>query len=453
VSGVVRSALTGGPIADVSVILKQGASIAGTAATGTDGFYSFDGVAADEGYTVEGSSSIYHTSATAAFNVSGAVSGKNITLERNWPSEGTLVAGTPEVSGSTSTTLFNPTGLAFGQDGTLYIAEYNNHTIRTVVPGINTISNYAGILGDAGSADGAAAQAKFTNPFGLCFGPNNTLYVAENGGHRIRKITGDGSVSKFAGTGDPGGSLTGNAMTTALNRPIALTFIGDNLYFTNRASHYVQRIADGTITTIAGTGQPGSTGVDGSPAVDAQVNAPRGIAAAPDGSLYFTEAEAHKVRKIDMTTGNIYHIAGRTDGNSGDGVNELYQPNSIALDAAGTLYIADTTNHRIVVVRNGASSVLTGGSPRGSGNNQLYNPQGLTIGPDGYLYVADSSKATLINSCATILLRLWVRNFAQKPRQTPSLAAFLGIVSHPKYLQSCLPLVNQCCPNHRIMQY
>ena len=56
-------------------------------------------------------------------------------------------------------------------------------------------------------------------------------------------------------------------------------------------------------------------------------------------------------------------------------------------------------------------------------------------------------KATLINSCAAILLRLWARNFAKKPRQTTSLAAFLGFVPHPKYLQSCLPLVNQRCPN------
>jgi DNA-binding beta-propeller fold protein YncE len=105
-----------------------------------------------------------------------------------------------------------------------------------------------------------------------------------------------------------------------------------------------------------------------------------------DGNFYLVEAGGHKVRKIDAT-GAITTVAGT--GVAGTAVNSLDRPRGVAVDAAGTLYITDANNHRVVMVRNGTSSVLAGGS-EGLALNELKLPQGITIGPDGYLYVADS---------------------------------------------------------------
>jgi sugar lactone lactonase YvrE len=196
-------------------------------------------------------------------------------------------------------------------------------------------------------------------------------------------------VYKVAGTGLAGNAASGSALTTTLNQPYTINFIGNDLYFTNHGNHRFQKIKDGNITTIAGKGTAESTGTDGSLAVDANVFSPRGIAIAPDGSMYFSEMGSHKVRRIDMATGKIYHAAGNTSGSSGNAVTALNQPNDIVIDAAGTLYIADYINDRIVMVRGGTPTVFAGGT-QGSASNQMDGPQGLAIGPDGYLYVAES---------------------------------------------------------------
>jgi sugar lactone lactonase YvrE len=212
---------------------------------------------------------------------------------------------------------------------------------------------------------------------GLCFAPNGTLYVADFRGHRIRKIA-DGQVTTVAGNGTLGYAAGGNALETAIGFPssiIALT--DDDIYFINSYTYGIVKLSGGVLSTVAGDGTPGSSG-DGGPAKDAQVNAPAGLAAGPDGSLYFTELTLLGiVRKIDAA-GNISTIAG--------GLN---YHDFITVDAAGTVYVADFGIQRIAMIRNGVVSTVAGGT-YGSALNQLSIPSGVAVGPDGGLYIADS---------------------------------------------------------------
>jgi hypothetical protein len=157
-----------------------------------------------------------------------------------------------------------------------------------------------------------------------------------------------------------------------------------------------------TITTIAGHGDFGLLG-DGGPAKDARLTFPEGVSVTPDGALYIADSFHHRVRKVG-TDGTITTVAGNGEfGFSGDGGPakdaRLTDPRGIAVGPDGTLYIADTRNHRVRAVRpdgiittvagNGVSGFSGDGGP--AKDAKLYNPEAVAVGPDGALYIADSS--------------------------------------------------------------
>ena len=140
--------------------------------------------------------------------------------------------------------------------------------------------------------------------------------------------------------------------------PRALFIVGDTLWIALREGHSVWRmdLKNGILKHVAGTGQRGYSG-DGGPALQATFDGPKGIAVGPDNSIYVADTENHAIRKID-TAGIITTITGRGPqhkGFSGDGgpatAAELDRPHGICVGADGAVYIGDTLNHRVRVVK------------------------------------------------------------------------------------------------------
>ncbi|QEV22094.1 hypothetical protein CP975_04510 [Streptomyces alboniger] len=191
------------------------------------------------------------------------------------------------------------------------------------------------------------------------------IFIGEFSGHRVRKVTPDGIIRTVAGTGQAGYSGDGGPATKAqlnFHEGIALGRDG-SLYIADRENHRVRKVAaDGTITTVAGTGQAGYDS-DGQPAVRAKLNMPLAVAVDEDGNLYIADLANQRVRKV-TPDGIIHTVAGNgLGGYDSDGgpahETKLYQPNALALDAAGNLYISDRGNHRVrMVARAGAEMPL-----------------------------------------------------------------------------------------------
>ena len=386
VHGSVLSALSGSPLAGAPVTLKRGGATIASAETSVDGAYSFTGIEAGEGYTVEASASIYAESETDEFSVSGNKSGVNILLNRDWPEEGEPVGSVvipPEaITGTGNSPTWNPSKIAFGPDGTLYITQPEQRKILQAAPGASTVTDFAG-TGEHGYLDHQSALlAMFKYPLGLVSAPNGDIYVTDSQAHRVRKIS-DGQVTTIAGTGDDGGFSGDNglAINAKLNGPngIAMDDSG-NIYIADRGNQRIRKIdPSGIITTIAGTGTPGSTGDNGL-AVNATLNYPIGVAVDADGNIYIAEQMGYCVRKIDAATHNITTVAGSVELGGGN-LAEL----SVAAD--GTLYIVIMNPNRILTLSGGPVSVLI----------QLgYRPNSIAFGPDGYLYVCDNYNRQIV---------------------------------------------------------
>jgi sugar lactone lactonase YvrE len=266
---------------------------------------------------------------------------------------------------------------------------------------INTVSgSERGFAGDGGPA----AQALLNQPRDTAVAADGTIYVADTFNNRIRMIAPDGTISTVAGTGSPDYNGDDIAATSAsLRWPHDVTVDeGGVVYIADSAHHRIRMVTtDGVITTVAGTGQPGSTG-DGGPATAARIQNPKSVVV-HDGSLYFSSLE-DKVRRVDLTSGVITTVAG-TDvaGYSGDGgpatSATLDSPQRIAVDSVGNLYVADTGNSVVRRIDAGTGVITTvagDGTPGSSGNGtlattaQIDHPRGLALDGDQMLYIADS---------------------------------------------------------------
>jgi sugar lactone lactonase YvrE len=269
--------------------------------------------------------------------------------------------------------------------------------IVTTVAGTRT----PGFSGDGGPA----AQAQLLAPHGIAVDAAGNVYITDQGNHRVRRVGLDGVIKTIAGDGRTGSSGDGGLATqAAVGFPAGVAVDGPgNIYISMQMSQTIRRISrDGIITTIAGTGTAGFSG-DGGPATQAQLNVPVGIAADPAGNVYFADHTNNRIRKISVT-GIINTVAGNgSQGFSGDGGPAtgaaIDGPFGVAVDRAGVVYVTDSRNSRIRRVGlDGVITTIAGtGDPGFSGDSgpptqaRLQGPHGVVVDAAGTVYIADTA--------------------------------------------------------------
>jgi hypothetical protein len=306
---------------------------------------------------------------------------------------------------ATSATLNTPLGVGTDLSGNVYIADFSNNRIRKVNVSTGIITTVAG-TGSAGyNGDGIlATSAALKSPFDVCTDKFGNIYIADEMNYRVRKITiSTGLISTVAGTGVAGDGSDGILATSCqLSQPkhIAVDTAG-NIYISDYKKVRKVTITTGLISTIAGTSNGGYNG-DDIPAITAQLGAPvGGIALDAAGNIYIADETNHRLRKVTRSTGLITTLAGNGFGGfSSDGIaassSQLNYPNSVSLDATGNIYIADMNNNRIRKISASTGIIST---VAGDGNNGS--------SPDGTLATAaqiDQPYDVELDLCGNIII-------------------------------------------------
>ncbi len=323
---------------------------------------------------------------------------------------GTGVAGYAGDGGpALSAEIDSPYGVSVDASGNVYIADTGNSVIRKVDSSgkITTIAGN-GTKGYGGDS-GPATSATLFSPDRAVADKAGNVYIADYYNNRIRKVDTSGTITTVAGTGTQGYNGDGiPAVTAQLSLPGAVAVdTAGNIYIVDTWNNRIRKIdPSGTINTIAGTGFPGVLG-DGGPATSAQLNEPEGIAVDSSGNVYIADYGNSKIRKID-TTGTINTFAGRGEtGFGGDGgpatAATLNLPTGVDVDRAGNVYIADYQNNCIRKVdTSGTITTIAGTTVSGYGGDggpptaaELSIPQDVAVDTAGHVYIADNNNARI----------------------------------------------------------
>ena len=245
----------------------------------------------------------------------------------------------------TNATFYNPQMVGVDTAGNVYVPDFGNNKIRKITPG-GVVSTLAG-SGSAAFADGSGASASFTGPRGAAVDTAGNVYVADAGNNRIRKITPGGVVSTLAGQ-TTAGSTNATGTNAQFNAPFGVAVDpAGNVYVADQAGNRVRKITpDGVVTTLAGNGT--TTFADGT-GTNATFNGPYGVAVDSEGTVYVSDLSNHRVRKISPA-GVVTTLAGQaTSGsNNATGTNATFnQPWGVGVDSGGIVYVGDFGNHRI----------------------------------------------------------------------------------------------------------
>ena len=289
-----------------------------------------------------------------------------------------------------------PSGVAIDSAGDLYISDPGNNRVLKVANGVITTVAGNGAKGYSGD-NGPATSAELYFPEGLAVDSAGNLYIADFGNCAIRKVA-NGVITTVAGSGVYGFSGDNGPATSAkitYTYAVAVDSAG-NIYLTDGNNDRIRMVSNGTITTVAGAGTLGFSG-DNGPATSATLHYPYGLAVDSANNLYIADSYNNRIRKI--VNGVITTVAGNGtasfSGDNGPATSaELDAPYGIALDAAGNLYIADYYNYRIREVSNGTITTIAGGGAAFGDNGpatsaQLNGPLGVAVTPTGNLYVSD----------------------------------------------------------------
>jgi len=308
---------------------------------------------------------------------------------------------------ATGAILNAPIGTVSDSSGNIYIADTNNCVVREVNAITGIITSFAGnySLGCGYSGDGGpATSAQLYRPSHLGVDSSDNVYITDTGYCVIREVSG-GTINTVAGNGSCGYGGDGGAATSAeLSTPTGVTFDGSgNMYIADYGNQIIRKVSGGIITTFAGNNAAGAGfSGDGGPATSAQLYYPNDVAVDAAGNVYIDDSENFRIRKVD-TTGRISTFAGNgSAGFQGDGglavETSLYYPQSVAVDSAGDVLIADYDNERIRLV-DGAGYIHT---VAGNGTNgffgidvlattaEISQPQGVGVDPTGNIYVSDT---------------------------------------------------------------
>lgn len=344
---------------------------------------------------------------------------------------GMLGAGIPSAGdgGPATAAQISPWGIALDRAGNLYIADRFNFRVRKVTPDgiIHTVAGTGG--GGSGGEGGPAAAAQLVDPTRVALDVAGDLYIADGmNGNRILRVDLNGILTRIAGGGATRvDGVTATQSYVSSYGGIAVDGAG-NLYTADWYNNTIRKITtDGIIHTVAGTGQQGGTDGCGN-ALAALFYAPEDVATDPAGNVYTGERGNPRVREISPA-GGIRTIAGPGPARfSGDGgaanLAAIAAPAGLAFDAAGDLYLADAGNNRIREITPGGTIMTVAGAngpvagdysgcaaPAGS----LSAPAAVAVGPKGALYIADTGNhrvMLLANQELTVFAGTGVKGFS-----------------------------------------
>lgn len=297
-------------------------------------------------------------------------------------------AGSSDGTG-TAARLDEPRGVAVDVNGTIYVADYDNHLIRKITAA-GVVTTLAGQADVAGNADGVGTAATFRGPNGIAVDASGIVYVADTGNRAIRRISPSGAVT-----------TVGQGLTTP--RGVAVD-ANNRILVADLGAHAIRTVAaDGTVATLAGS--PGTPGTADGSGTAARFHFPGGIAVSTDGTAYVADTDNDTIRAI-ASSGSVTTIAGqagRSSSADGQGAAARFEdPFSTAVDANGVVYVADSAAHvirRITpdgVVTTYAGSPGAYGSADGTGSAaRFYSPFGVAVDTAGTVYVADSYNRTV----------------------------------------------------------
>ena len=297
-----------------------------------------------------------------------------------------------------------PFRIAVDSNGNYFFVDYYTYVVREVAgPGksAGTIITLAGNTTFGFSGDGGiGVQGEISDVHGLATDSKGNLYIADTFNGRVRKVTPAGSftaptdtLTTFAGNGTYGYAGDGGlAVNAQLTQPSAVAAdSAGNVYIADFGNYTVRKVdTSGKISTIAGTGTPGSGG-DGGPANKAQLAQPYALAVDTQNNIYISDLGSNSIREI-TADGNIHTLVS----------NVL--ADSIAIDTAGSIYFADSFTHTVRKILPGGTQFIIAGVPGNPGfagdggpgtSAQLNQPHGVAVDSSGNVYVADSGNQVI----------------------------------------------------------
>ena len=297
-----------------------------------------------------------------------------------------------------------PVGVFVDNVRNIFIADLNNNRIRKVDAGTGIISTVAG--GGGGGDGGLATAASLSNPQGVFVDVSGTIYIADLGNQRIRKVEATtGFITTVAGTGTGGYNGDGITATIAqLNGPCGV-FVDSagNIYIADSSNQRIRKVDSitGLISTVAGTGTAGYLlAEDGGLATAARLNSPTGVFVDSSGKIYIADNNNQRIRMVNLS-GLIATVAGGGVGGDGGMATsaQLTNPGSVFADDSGIIYIATNGSDpriRKVAAGTGLISTVAGTGVQGYNGDdilattaQINGPGGVAVDTLGNIYISE----------------------------------------------------------------
>lgn len=312
---------------------------------------------------------------------------------------GSAVQAAPKAGPATASPLDLPSSVAVDTAGNVYIADTYNFDVEKVTPS-GQLSVIAGTGSLGTPTPGPATSSALNYPEGLAVDSSGNLYIGDTANHVVEKVTPAGTLSIFAGTGTVGAPTAGPATSSQMNYPASLAIdASGNLFIADHGEERVMKVTPGgTLTVVAGSGAFGTP--TAGTATDSPLGGPMGVAVDSLGNVYIADSISSEIAKV-TPAGKLSVIAG----NGSTGVpttgpatsTSLDQPNGVAVDSAGNVYIADEGANQIEkVTSTGTLSVIAGTGTAGAPDPGLATaalltyPSDVTFGPSGKILVTDA---------------------------------------------------------------